>query len=96
MFTKALQGATVERVYWAVRAPYWLPTTGTEYDSPLDAKKYAEDAVHAHSPKASVETRIVFRYPEGHRYAGTLDTAVETVYVDYNVLIREPLPEDRY
>lgn len=96
MFSKSLQGTTVEKVYWAVRAPSWMPTTGVEFDSPLTAKKYAEDAVSANSPKASVETRMVFRFPEGHPRAGTFDIAVETVYVEYYELIREPLPEDRY
>lgn len=96
MFSKNLQGATVEKIYWTVRHPMWLPTTGTEFDSPLTARKYAEDVVSVNSPKAAIETRIVFRFPEGHTVGGSFDTAVETAYADYNVLIREPLPEDRY
>lgn len=96
MFTKNLQGATVERVYWTVRTPNWLPTTGTEFDSPLDARKYAEDAVTANSPRAAIETRMVFRYRESYPIPGTVDIAVATEYADYNELIRRPAYEDRY
>lgn len=96
MISKDLQGATIEKVYWTVRHPMWLPTTGIEFDSPLSARKYAEDAVSVNSPKAAIETRVVFRFPEDHPRAGTLDMATATEYADYYVVIREPLPEDRY
>lgn len=96
MFSKNLQGATVEKVYWAVRHPMWLPTTGTEFDSPIAARKYAEDAVSANSPKASIETRMVLRYPDNHLLSGTVDIAVATEYADYNVVIARPSYEERY
>lgn len=96
MLNKRLQGATVERVYWAVNVPSWLPVVGENFDSPTAARLYAEDAVSANSPKASIETRIVFRYPENHLLSGTVDIAVATEYADYNVVIARPSYEERY
>lgn len=95
MFSKSLQGTTVERVYWAV-SNVTVPVIGTEFSSPLDARRYAEETVSAKSPRAIICTRMVFRYPEGHPVGGTLDTAVETEYVEYYELIRRPDEEDRY
>lgn len=96
MISKALQGATVERVYWAVNVHTWSPTTGIHFDSELSARKYAEESVNAKNPRAAISTRMVFRYPESHRYAGSLDTEVKVEYADYNVLISRPAEEDRY
>jgi hypothetical protein len=66
------------------------------FDSPLDARRYAEECVNASNPRAAISTRIVFRFPETHPVGGTLDTAVETAYADYNVMISRPAEEDRY
>jgi hypothetical protein len=95
MFDKRLQGSTIERVYWAVNSGS-IPTIGKPFDSFLEAKRYAEDMVSASSPQAVIETRILFRYPKTHPVPGTLDSPVERVIVDYNVLIREPHPDERY
>lgn len=94
MFDNRLQGATVTEVYWAVNHPHWVPTIGKKFTDPVEARRYAEDVVTADSPRAMIETRMVFKYhPNRTTISGTLDTMVAREYAEYKTVIRR-LSED--
>jgi hypothetical protein len=66
MISKELEGATVERVYWAVLSRDWLPVVGEPFDSLRAAGEYADKQVADMVIKAAtVVSRVVFRKPDG-------------------------------
>lgn len=66
LLSKELEGATVERVYWAVPSRDWLPVVGDPFDTFRDAADHA-DRLMAEQGKgtAIVINRMVFRKTNG-------------------------------
>lgn len=68
-----LVGATLERVYWAMKTPVWLPVIGKEFDSYQKARRAAWDKLTEAGVsvfddvrnRAEVETRMVVRRVDG-------------------------------
>lgn len=66
LLSKELEGATVERVYWAVPSRDWLPVIGEEFDKFADASRQAERNIAENNLRSAiVVNRIVFRKLDG-------------------------------
>lgn len=66
LLSKELEGATVERVYWAVPSTAWLPVIGRQFETFRDAQDYADSRL-AEPPQSwtVIISRMVFRKPDG-------------------------------
>ena len=66
LISKELEGATVERVYWAVPSRSWLPVVGESFDTVRDAQAYADGMIRDRDLNAAViVNRMVFRKRNG-------------------------------
>jgi hypothetical protein len=62
ILSKDLEGATVERIYWAVPSKDWLPVIGDQFDSFNAAKDHADALmVRDNMQTAIITSRMVFR-----------------------------------
>lgn len=66
LISKELEGATVERVYWAVPSTTWLAVIGQQFETFREAQDYADSRL-ADSPQSwsVIISRVVFRKPNG-------------------------------
>jgi hypothetical protein len=64
LISKELEGATVERIYWAVPPNTWIPTIGEKFDSFREAGDHALKMVDG-GRDALIINRVVFRKPNG-------------------------------
>ena len=68
MLSKTLEGAVVERVYYAVLFASWLPVIGEPFETFAEARDYAEQQMfEKEKPEAMITSRIVFRRVDGVR-----------------------------
>lgn len=66
LLSKELEGATVERIYWAVPSKDWLPVIGDPFDSFNAAKEHADTMMRSQNMRTAIITsRAVFRKPNG-------------------------------
>jgi hypothetical protein len=66
LLSKELEGATVERVYWAVPSRDWLPVVGEPFDTFRDAADHADRLMAEQNRNtAIIVNRIVFRKANG-------------------------------
>lgn len=66
LISKELEGATVERVYWAVPSREWLPVIGEQFDSFREAVDHADkQMVEQDARTATVVSRMVFQRTDG-------------------------------
>jgi len=64
LISKELEGATVERVYWAVPPNTWIPIIGEPFDSFQEAADYAHKRADG-GRDTLIVSRVVFRKPDG-------------------------------
>lgn len=66
LLSKELEGATVERVYWAVPSTAWLAVIGQQFETFRAAQDYADSRLaDTPQPSAVIISRMVFRKPNG-------------------------------
>jgi len=66
LLSKDLEGATVERIYWAVPSKDWLPVIGDPFDTFNAAKEHADHIMRRDNMQTAIITsRVVFRKDNG-------------------------------
>jgi len=66
LISKELEGATVDRIYWAVPSKDWLPVIGDQFDSYRAAQEHADAIMRSENMQtAIIVNRIVFRKANG-------------------------------
>lgn len=66
LLSKDLEGATVERIYWAVPSKDWLPVIGEPFDTFQDASRHSDKLMADTNTRTSIiVSRAVFRKENG-------------------------------
>lgn len=66
LISNELEGATVERIYWAVPSRDWLPVIGEPFDSLKQAGEHADKQMTEQGLRTAIITsRAVFRKSDG-------------------------------